>query len=70
MGKKGKKYPAHQIAKKKILDDQKSPVKWSAPYQPVFILPKDLYSLMSSLKAIYVVMRSFIPSVLLKTLMV
>ena len=26
MGKKGKKYPAHQIAKKKqILDDQKSP---------------------------------------------
>ena len=23
--KKGKKYPAHQIAKKKILDDQKSP---------------------------------------------
>ena len=35
-GKKGKKYPAHQIARKKILDDQKSPpppsrVKWSAP---------------------------------------
>ena len=25
MGKKGKKYPAHQIARKKILDDQKSP---------------------------------------------
>ena len=24
-GKKGKKYPAHQIARKKILDDQKSP---------------------------------------------
>ena len=24
MGKKGKKYPAHQIARKKILDDQKS----------------------------------------------
>ena len=24
-GKKGKKYPAHQIASKKILDDQKSP---------------------------------------------
>ena len=23
-GKKGKKYPAHQIARKKILDDQKS----------------------------------------------
>ena len=23
--KKGKKYPAHQIARKKILDDQKSP---------------------------------------------
>ena len=38
MGKKGKKYPAHQIARKKILDDQKSHplppsrVKWSAPY--------------------------------------
>ena len=38
MGKKGKKYPAHQIARRKILDDQKSPtpppsrVKWSAPY--------------------------------------
>ena len=37
MGKKGKKYPAHQIFGKKILDDQKSPpppsrVKWSAPY--------------------------------------
>ena len=40
IGKKGKKYPAHQIArKKKILDDQKSltpppppsRVKWSAP---------------------------------------
>ena len=39
MGKnKGKKYPAHQIARKQILDDQKSPiprppsrVKWSAP---------------------------------------
>ena len=36
--KKGKKYPAHQIARKKILDDQKSPtpppsrVKWSAPF--------------------------------------
>ena len=34
--KKGEKYPAHQIARKKILDDQKSPppplrVKWSAP---------------------------------------
>ena len=26
MGKKGKKYPAHQIARKKILDDQKSPL--------------------------------------------
>ena len=25
MGKKGKTYPAHQIARKKILDDQKSP---------------------------------------------
>ena len=25
MEKKGKKYPAHQIARKKILDDQKSP---------------------------------------------
>ena len=25
MGKKGKKYPDHQIARKKILDDQKSP---------------------------------------------
>ena len=25
MGKKGKKYPAHKIARKKILDDQKSP---------------------------------------------
>ena len=24
MGKKGKKYPAHQIARKKILDEQKS----------------------------------------------
>ena len=39
MGEKGKKkYPAHQIARKKILDDQKSPtpppsrVKWSAPF--------------------------------------
>ena len=34
---KGKKYPAHQIARKKILEDQKSTphpskVKWSAPY--------------------------------------
>ena len=33
----GKKYPAHQIARKKILADQKLPnppsrVKWSAPY--------------------------------------
>ena len=25
MGKKGGKYPAHQIARKKIIDDQKSP---------------------------------------------
>ena len=25
MGKKGEKYPAHQIARKNILDDQKSP---------------------------------------------
>ena len=25
MGKKGKKYPGHQIARKKIFDDQKSP---------------------------------------------
>ena len=25
MGKKGKKYPAHRIARKKILDDQNSP---------------------------------------------
>ena len=25
VGKKGKKYPAHHIARKKILDDQKSP---------------------------------------------
>ena len=36
MGKKGKKYPAHQNARKKILDAQKSPpptsrIKWSAP---------------------------------------
>ena len=36
MGKKGGKYPAHQIARKKIIDDQKSPpppsrVKLSAP---------------------------------------
>ena len=38
MEKKCKKYPAHQIARKNILDDQKSPpppsrVKWSAPYE-------------------------------------
>ena len=34
----GKKYPVHQVARKKKLADQKSPtpppskVKWSAPY--------------------------------------
>ena len=48
MGKKGKKYSAHQNAiEKKILDDQKSPpptsrVKWSAPkvsLNPVAIWP-------------------------------
>ena len=31
MGKKGKKYPAHQIARKKILDDQKSQTPHPSP---------------------------------------
>ena len=26
MGKKGEKYPAHQIARKKFFDDQKAPI--------------------------------------------
>ena len=33
MGKKGKKYPAHQIARKKILDDQKSPPPPTCPQE-------------------------------------
>ena len=39
----GKKYPAHQVARKKKLADQKLPpppppsrVKWSAPYNPYY----------------------------------
>ena len=43
MGKKGKKYPAHQIARKKFLMTRnhsplRSRVKWSAPYSNVNIL--------------------------------
>ena len=46
----GKKYPAHQIARKKILDDQKSHpppsrVKWSAPKKELFHVGVPLRSL-------------------------
>ena len=38
--KKGKKYPAHQIARKKILDDQKSPTPLELNGRPLMCLAR------------------------------
>ena len=49
MGKKGKKYPAHKIARKKILDYPKFPppppqeFKWSAPKQISLLFSQTRY---------------------------